>query len=170
MDGVRRPVHIAILTISDTRTRETDTSGDHLAEVVTQAGHTLADRRIVPDEPEAIRGTLAAWIQDPSVEVVLTSGGTGITGRDGTPEVLAALFTKEIPGFGELFRALSYEEIGASTIQSRALGGVAGTTLIFALPGSPGACRLAWTGILASQLDIDTRPCNFVQLLERLDE
>jgi molybdenum cofactor biosynthesis protein B len=170
MASVRRPVRIAILTISDTRTRENDTSGDTLSGAVTEAGHHVEDRRIVRDDPETIRDTLASWIANPAIETVLTSGGTGITGRDGTPEVLATLLTKEIPGFGELFRMLSYEEIGASTIQSRALGGVADTTLIFALPGSPGACRLAWAGILASQLDIDTRPCNFVQLLERLDE
>jgi molybdenum cofactor biosynthesis protein B len=170
MSAVRRPVRVAVLTISDSRTLETDTSGAYLVESIETAGHTLAGRTIVPDDAPEISACLQGWIADPAVEVVVSTGGTGITGRDGTPEVVSELVTKEIPGFGELFRWLSFEEIGASTIQSRALAGLARTTLIFALPGSTNACRLAWTRILSPQLDIDTRPCNFVELLPRLEE
>ncbi len=170
MASVRRPVRIAILTVSDSRTRETDTSGAYLVGAVEAEGHHLADRQLVSDDVGLIRAQLERWVASSDVEVVLTTGGTGITGRDSTPEAITALLTKEVPGFGELFRWLSYDEIGASTIQSRTLGGLAKTTLIFALPGSTGACRLGWERILKPQLDIDTRPCNFVELLPRLTE
>lgn len=170
MSGVLRPVSVAVLTISDSRTLETDSSGAYLVESIGSSGHRVGGRAIVPDDPNEIRTCLQTWIRDSDVEVVISTGGTGITGRDGTPEVVSELVTKEIPGFGELFRWLSFEDIGASTIQSRALGGLAHTTLIFALPGSTNACRLAWTRILKPQLDIDTRPCNFVDLLPRLEE
>ena len=170
MASVRRPVRIAILTVSDSRTRETDTSGAYLVGAVEAEGHHLADRQLVSDDVGLIRAQLERWVASSDVEVVLTTGGTGITGRDSTPEAITALLTKEVPGFGELFRWLSYDEIGASTIQSRTLGGLAKTTLIFALPGSTGACRLGWERILKPQLNIDTRPCNFVELLPRLTE
>lgn len=164
------PVRIAVMTVSDTRTPETDTSGDTLVERLTSAGHVLADRRIVKDDMEAITGQLRAWIADPEVEVVISTGGTGVTGRDVTPEAFAAVWEKEIAGFGELFRMLSYEKIGTSSLQSRATAGVAGGTYLFALPGSPGACRDGWDGILKYQLDYRHRPCNFVELLPRLKE
>jgi molybdenum cofactor biosynthesis protein B len=164
------PVRIAVMTVSDTRTPETDTSGDTLVERLTSAGHVLADRRIVKDDIEAITGQLRAWIADPEVEVVISTGGTGVTGRDVTPEAFAAVWEKEIAGFGELFRMLSYEKIGTSSLQSRATAGVAGGTYLFALPGSPGACRDGWDGILKYQLDYRHRPCNFVELLPRLKE
>ena len=170
MAAVRRPVRIAILTVSDSRTLETDTSGAYLVGAVEAEGHHLADRQLVSDDVALIRAQLERWVASSEVEVVLTTGGTGITGRDSTPEAITALLTKEIPGFGELFRWLSFDEIGASTIQSRTLGGLAQTTLIFALPGSTGACRLGWERILKPQLNIDTRPCNFVELLPRLTE
>ena len=170
MAPVRRPVRVAVLTISDSRTLETDTSGAYLISAAQEGGHILADRALVPDEPGEIRAQLERWIESADVEVVVSTGGTGITGRDGTPEVISSLLTKEIPGFGELFRWLSFEEIGASTIQSRAMAGLAQSTLVFALPGSTNACRLGWTRILRPQLDIDTRPCNFVDLLPRLEE
>ncbi len=170
MAAVRRPVRIAILTVSDSRTLETDTSGAYLVGAVEAEGHHLADRQLVSDDVALIRAQLERWVASSDVEVVLTTGGTGITGRDSTPEAITALLTKEIPGFGELFRWLSFDEIGASTIQSRTLGGLAQTTLIFALPGSTGACRLGWERILKPQLNIDTRPCNFVELLPRLTE
>lgn len=163
-----RPVRIAVLTISDTRTPETDHSGDRLAERLCSAGHLLAARAIVPDEMDAIVGALRGWIADDAVEVILTTGGTGVTARDITPEALAHVQDKEIPGFGELFRWLSYQSIGTSTIQSRATACVAGGTYIFALPGSTGAVTDAWDGILATQLDIRHRPCNFVELMPRL--
>lgn len=164
------PVRIAVMTVSDTRTPETDTSGDTLVERLTSAGHVLADRRIVKDDIEAITGQLRAWIADPEVEVVISTGGTGVTGRDVTPEAFAAVWEKEIAGFGELFRMLSYEKIGTSSLQSRATAGVAGGTYLFALPGSPGACRDGWDSILKYQLDYRHRPCNFVELLPRLKE
>lgn len=163
-----RQVRIAVLTISDTRTPETDRSGDRLVERLTGAGHLLAARAIVPDEMDAIVGALRGWIADDAVEVILTTGGTGVTARDITPEALAQVQDKEIPGFGELFRWLSYQSIGTSTIQSRATACVAGGTYIFALPGSTGAVTDAWDGILATQLDIRHRPCNFVELMPRL--
>lgn len=165
-----RPVRIAVLTVSDTRTLADDRSGDRLVERLTAAGHVLADRTIVTDDADLIVARLHRWIDDPQVEVVLTTGGTGVTGRDVTPEALARVWDKEIPGFGELFRWLSYQSIGTSTIQSRATAGVARGTYIFALPGSTGAVTDAWDGILASQLDVRHKPCNFVELLPRLEE
>jgi molybdenum cofactor biosynthesis protein B len=164
------PVRIAVLTVSDTRTLADDRSGDALVERLGSAGHVLADRAIVKDDVEAIVGRLRGWIADPDVDVVLSTGGTGVTGRDTTPEAFHAVFDKEIPGFGELFRWLSYQSIGTSTIQSRATAGVAGGTYLFALPGSTGACRDAWDGILSTQLDSRFRPCNFVELMPRLRE
>lgn len=164
------PVNIAVLTVSDSRTYETDTSGRTLVERLEAAGHRLADRRIVKDDFAAIVATLRAWIADPGVDVVISTGGTGVTGRDVTPEAVRAVMDKEIEGFGELFRWLSYAKIGTSTIQSRALAVVAGSTYIFAVPGSTGACRDAWDDILVHQLDSRFRPCNFVELLPRLKE
>lgn len=164
------PVRIAVLTVSDTRTLADDRSGDALVQRLTDAGHELADRAIVKDDVGAIEARLRAWVADPEVDVVLSTGGTGVTGRDTTPEAFHAVYDKEIPGFGELFRWLSYEKIGTSTIQSRATGGVAGGTYLFALPGSTGACKDAWDGILATQLDSRFRPCNFVELMPRLKE
>lgn len=164
------PVNIAVLTVSDTRTEETDKSGALLVERLKKAGHTLAEKAIVRDERAAIGAKLKQWIADPAVEVVLATGGTGVTGRDVTPEAFADVYEKEIPGFGELFRMLSYDLIATSTIQSRATAGVAGGTYLFALPGSTGACRDAWDGILEAQLDIRHKPCNFAELLPRLQE
>jgi molybdenum cofactor biosynthesis protein B len=170
-DGrVRRPVRIAVLTISDTRGLAEDRSGDALVERLGAAGHELADRAIVRDEVDLIVARLHGWIDDPAVEVVVTTGGTGVTGRDVTPEALARVVDKEIPGFGELFRWISFQKIGTSTIQSRACAGVARGTYIFALPGSTGAVKDGWDGILSQQLDIDHRPCNFVELMPRLEE
>jgi molybdenum cofactor biosynthesis protein B len=163
-------VNIAILTVSDTRKEETDKSGALLVEKLTKAGHTLAKKAIVRDEKAAIVVKLREWVADPAIDVVLATGGTGVTGRDVTPEAFFEIYEKEIPGFGELFRMLSYDLIGTSTIQSRATAGVAGGTYLFALPGSPGACRDAWDGILLSQLDIRHKPCNFAELLPRLQE
>ena len=163
-------LNIAVLTVSDTRTEADDKSGEVLVGRLTSAGHHLAGRAIVIDQQEAIAAALRPWIADPAVDVVLATGGTGLTGRDVTPEAFEALFDKEIPGFGELFRAISFAKIGASTIQSRATAGVAGGTYLFALPGSPGACRDAWDEILATQLDLRHRPCNFVELMPRLSE
>lgn len=165
-----RPLTIAILTISDTRTMDDDRSGDTLAGLATEAGHTVVARAIVKDDRAAIEGTLLAYSGRDDVEVVITTGGTGITGRDVTPEALEGVATKLIPGFGELFRSLSYAKIGTSTIQSRAMAAVVDTTLVFALPGSTGAVRDAWEGILASQLDSRHRPCNFAELIPRLGE
>ncbi len=165
-----RPVRIAVLTVSDTRSFEDDRSGDALVERLTGAGHELADRAIVPDDPELIVGKLHAWIDDEAVDCILTTGGTGVTGRDVTPEALERVADKMIPGFGELFRWLSFDKIGTSTIQSRATACVARGTYIFALPGSTGAVKDGWDGILASQLDIRHRPCNFVELMPRLME
>jgi molybdenum cofactor biosynthesis protein B len=164
------PLNIAVLTVSDTRNEETDKSGALLVEKLIGAGHTLAEKAIIRDEQAAIVAKLRTWIVDPAVEVVLATGGTGVTGRDVTPEAFAEVYEKEIPGFGELFRMLSYELISTSTIQSRATAGVAGGTYLFALPGSTGACRDAWDGILLSQLDIRHKPCNFAELLPRLQE
>ena len=164
------PVRIAVLTVSDTRTLADDRSGNTLVDRLTGAGHILADRLIVTDDRSAIVARLHAWIDDPQIDVILTTGGTGVTGRDVTPEALAQVQDKEIPGFGELFRWLSYQSIGTSTIQSRATACVARGTYIFALPGSTGAVRDAWDGILASQLDSRFRPCNFVELMPRLTE
>lgn len=164
------PVRIAVLTVSDTRTLADDRSGDTLVDRLTTAGHALANRRIVRDDVDLIVAQLEAWIADSGVDCVITTGGTGVTGRDVTPEALARVWDKEIPGFGELFRWLSYRTIGTSTIQSRATAGVARGTYIFALPGSTGAVKDAWDGILASQLDSRHRPCNFVELMPRLQE
>ncbi len=164
------PVNIAVLTVSDSRTVDNDTSGRTLVERIEAAGHRVADRRIVADETDLIRARLQAWIADPDVDVVIATGGTGVTGRDVTPEAFHAVMDKEIPGFGELFRWLSYQKIGTSTVQSRALGVVAGGTYLFALPGSPGACKDAWDGILVQQLDSRHKPCNFVELMPRLME
>lgn len=164
------PVNIAVMTVSDTRTLADDRSGDALAERLTGAGHRLGARAIVKDDVAAIRAQVQAWIADSEIDVVLTTGGTGVTGRDVTPEAVEALFDKPIPGFGELFRQLSYAKVGTSTIQSRATGGVANGTYIFALPGSPSACRDAWDDILVFQLDNRHRPCNLVELMPRLRE
>ena len=161
---------IAVLTVSDTRGPSEDTSGDYLAEQLAAAGHRLAGRRIVRDDVYLIRAVASAWIAAPEVQVVLTTGGTGFTGRDSTPEALLPLFDKTIGGFGELFRQVSYAEIGSSTIQSRAVGGLANGTLIFAMPGSTGACRTAWEKILRNQLDASFKPCNFAELLPRFRE
>ena len=165
-----QPLRISVLVISDTRTADTDTSGKILAERLTEAGHTLAEKCFVPDDKYQIRAVLSRWIVDPAVDIVLTTGGTGLTGRDGTPEAVRPLFDKVIEGFGEMFRWLSYEEISTSTIQSRVTAGVANGTYIFCLPGSSGACRTGWDKILATQLDIRSRPCNFAELLPRLTE
>lgn len=165
-----RPVQIAVLTVSDTRDLASDRSGDTLAERVSAAGHVLRDRAIVRDEAEVIEAQLRGWIADREVDCVITTGGTGITGRDVTPEAFARVLEKEIQGFGELFRILSYQKIGTSTIQTRAIGGVAGGTYLFALPGSTGACKDAWDDILVWQLDNRHRPCNLVELMPRLRE
>jgi molybdenum cofactor biosynthesis protein B len=164
------PVNIAVLTVSDTRTIETDTSGQTLVDRLTTAGHRLADRAIVKDDAPTIEARFRSWIADPAVDVVISTGGTGVTGRDVTPEAFARVIEKEIPGFGELFRWLSYQKVGTSTIQSRAMAGVAGGTYLFALPGSSGAVKDAWDDILATQLDNRHRPCNFVELMPRLQE
>ena len=164
------PVHIAVLTVSDTRTLEDDKSGRMLAELIAADGHIVARREIVRDDIAAIAARLRAYIDDPEIDVAIATGGTGVTGRDVTPEAFGRVYEKEIAGFGELFRRLSEAKIGTSAIQSRATAGVAGGTYLFALPGSPGACRDGWDGILASQLDIRHRPCNFAELLPRLRE
>lgn len=164
------PVNIAVLTVSDTRTLKDDKSGDMLVDRIAGAGHVLVDRAIVADDVKKITAKLRAWIRKKDVDVVLATGGTGVTGRDVTPEAFEAVYDKAIPGFGELFRMLSYEKIGTSTIQSRATGGVAGGTYLFALPGSPSACRDAWDDILVFQLDYRFKPCNFVELMPRLKE
>jgi molybdenum cofactor biosynthesis protein B len=164
------PLNIAVLTVSDTRTLADDASGATLAERITAAGHRLAARAVVPDDVEAIRSRVKAWIADPGVDVVITTGGTGFTGRDVTPEALEPLFEKRMEGFATLFLLVSREKIGTSAIQTRATGGVAGATYIFCLPGSPGACRDAWDEILVHQLDYRYRPCNFVEIMPRLDE
>lgn len=163
-------VNIALLTVSDTRSAADDKSGDTLAERIAAAGHAVRDRRIVRDDQAAIEVLLKAWIADPEIDTVIATGGTGVTGRDVTPEAFHAVYEKQIPGFGELFRWLSYDKIGTSTIQSRATAGVAGGTYLFALPGSPSACRDAWDLILKDQLDNRFRPCNFVELMPRLLE
>ena len=164
------PVNIAVLTVSDTRTPDTDRSGQTLVERIEKAGHRVAARDIVPDEKDAVIARLKAWIADADIDAVIATGGTGVTGRDITPEAFQAVYEKEIPGFGELFRWLSFQKIKTSTIQSRATAGVAGGTYLFALPGSPGACRDAWDEILVHQLDSRFKPCNFVELMPRLKE
>lgn len=168
---VFKPINIAVLTVSDTRTPETDTSGDILAARVTGAGHHLVARTIVKDDAALLAAHFEAWVDDPAVDAVVSTGGTGLTGRDVTPEALAMVQgAREIPGFGELFRWLSYKSIGTSTVQSRAMAVVARGTYIFALPGSNGAVKDGWDGILAEQLDSRNRPCNFVELMPRLRE
>jgi molybdenum cofactor biosynthesis protein B len=164
------PVNIAVMTVSDTRTEADDRSGQTLVDRLTEAGHRLADRAIVKDDVATIVDRLRAWIENPDVDVVISTGGTGVTGRDVTPEAFESVYEKKIEGFGELFRMLSYKLIGTSTIQSRATGGVAGGTYLFALPGSTGACKDGWDGILKDQLDARFRPCNFVELMPRLQE
>ncbi|MDD9902435.1 MAG: molybdenum cofactor biosynthesis protein B [Rhodospirillaceae bacterium] len=163
-------VSIAVLTVSDTRTEADDRSGDTLVERLTAAGHTLADRAIVKDDADAIETKLRAWIDDPNIDCVITTGGTGVTGRDVTPEALDRVCEKKIPGFGELFRWISFQKIGTSTIQSRADAGVAAGTYLFVLPGSTGACKDGWDEILVHQLDYRFTPCNFVELMPRLQE
>ena len=164
MDG---SLNIAVLTVSDTRTTANDTSGDYLCEALAEAGHTLAERRIVIDDVYQMRAAVSQWIADAAVKVILLTGGTGFTTRDSTPEAVRPLLDTEVTGFGELFRQLSYAEIGTSTVQSRALAGIANGTMVFCIPGSTGACKTAWTGILREQLDINFRPCNFAELLKK---
>ena len=158
-------LNVAVLTVSDTRTMDTDTSGQFLETSLLESGHTLADRSIVIDDVYQIRARLSAWIADATVNAVLVTGGTGFSGRDSTPEAVSPLFDKTIEGFGEVFRALSFDEIGSSTIQSRAIAGLANRTAIFCMPGSTGACKTAWNGLIRDQLDAAHRPCNFVQVL-----
>jgi len=164
------PVSIAVLTVSDTRVEADDRSGAALVQRLTGAGHRLADRRLVADDIHQIRALVSAWIADGGIQTVITTGGTGVSGRDGSPEALTPLLDKTLDGFGEMFRALSYEEIGTSTLQSRALAGVANGTYVFVLPGSPGACALAWEKLIRHQLDYRTRPCNLVEMMPRLLE
>jgi len=164
------PLSICVLTISDTRTEDTDKSGRLLADRLTAADHRLHEKCIVPDDIYRIRAVVSGWIADPEVNAVISTGGTGVTGRDGTPEAVSPLLDKTIDGFGEVFRTISYQEIRTSTIQSRALAGVANATYIFCLPGSSGACRTAWDKLIVDQLDYRTRPCNLVELMPRLLE
>ncbi|WP_353571265.1 molybdenum cofactor biosynthesis protein B [Candidatus Albibeggiatoa sp. nov. BB20] len=165
-----KSLNISILTVSDSRTEETDKSGKTLVERLTQAGHQVSEKAIVPDDIYQIRAMVSKWIADDATDVVITSGGTGVTGRDGTPEAVTPLLDKMIDGFGEIFRFLSYEEINTSTLQSRALAGVANGTYIFCVPGSTGACRTAWDKLIKEQLDARTRPCNLTELMPRLLE
>ncbi|RWX77157.1 molybdenum cofactor biosynthesis protein B [Neorhizobium lilium] len=164
------PVGIAVLTVSDTRSLADDKSGDTLAGRITEAGHMLKARAIVPDDRQEIASQVRAWTLDPEIDVVITTGGTGFTGRDVTPEALEPLFEKRMDGFSEVFHRISYDKIGTSTIQSRATGGVANATFIFVLPGSPGACKDAWDAIIKAQLDYRHMPCNFIEIMPRLDE
>lgn len=165
-----QPIGIAVLTVSDTRTSDDDKSGDLLVERILEAGHALISRTIVHDDIDEIRAMVSLWIKDPEIDCVISTGGTGVTGRDVTPEALKGIFDKEIEGFGEMFRWLSFAKIGTSALQSRAIGGVAGGTYIFGLPGSPSACRDGWDQILKWQLDIRHQPCNFVEIMPRLME
>tara|TARA_R110000764_G_scaffold112761_10_gene199853 strand:+ start:84439 stop:84975 length:537 start_codon:yes stop_codon:yes gene_type:complete len=169
-DAPFTPLSIAVLTVSDTRTIDTDTSGQLLADSLSEAGHHLADRQLQPDDIYQIRAVVSVWIARPDVQVVLITGGTGFTGRDSTPEAITPLLDKMVDGFGELFRHISWQEIGTSTLQSRALAGLANRTLIVCVPGSTNACRTAWTKILQEQLDSRTRPCNFVQHLGSVEQ
>ena len=164
------PVRIAVLTVSDTRSLAEDRSGDTLASRIAEAGHVLADRAIVTDDRDAIRERVLDWSRDKTVDVVITTGGTGFTGRDVTPEALEPMFEKRMDGFSEVFHRISFDKIGTSTVQSRATGGVVNATFVFVLPGSPGACKDAWDGILKAQLDYRHMPCNFVEIMPRLDE
>ncbi len=165
-----KPLNIAVLTISDTRTEEEDVSGKKLVTALTESGHQHYEKALVRDDKYAIRAVVSRWIADPEVDVVLTTGGTGITGRDGTPEAIKPLMDKEIEGFGEMFRVLSYDDIKTSTLQSRTVAGVANATYLFVLPGSSSACMTAWEKLISHQLDARTRPCNLVQLMPRLNE
>lgn len=165
-----RPVRIAVLIVSDTRTLETDTSGATLVQRIAEAGHSVADRRILPDEKSAIRAQVSAWIADPAVDVVITSGGTGLTGRDVTPEAVTPLFDKVIEGFSVIFHQVSYQSVGLSTLQSRAVAGLASGTFIFCLPGSTGAVKDGWDKVISHQLDSRYKPCNLVELMPRLTE
>lgn len=169
-DAEFKSLNIAVLTVSDTRGEEEDISGKLLVEKLVEAGHQCVEKSIVKDDIFAIRAIVSKWIADPEVDAVLSTGGTGITGRDGTPEAVSVLLAKQIDGFGELFRHLSYLEIDTSSLQSRALAGVANSTFVFVLPGSSGACRLAWDKIISAQLDNRTKPCNLFMLMPRLDE
>ncbi|MEN9849622.1 MAG: hypothetical protein RL368_2362 [Pseudomonadota bacterium] len=164
------PLNIAILTVSDSRTEANDTSGQTLVERLSAAGHKLAAKQITPDDIYKIRAVVSAWIANPDIQVIISTGGTGVTGRDGTPEAIAPLLDKQLDGFGEMFRYLSYEEIGTSTIQSRALAGVANGTYLFCLPGSTGACKTAWDKLIKTQLDYRTQPCNLAEVMPRLLE
>lgn len=165
-----KPLNIAVLTVSDTRTEADDLSGSTLVSGLTDAGHNLQDKKIVPDDIYQIRAIISQWIADPQVHAIISTGGTGVTGRDGTPEAVAPLLDKILDGFGEIFRMLSYQDIKSSTMQSRAIAGVANGTYIFCVPGSSGACRTAWHSLIKDQLDYRTRPCNLVQLMPRLLE
>jgi molybdenum cofactor biosynthesis protein B len=164
------PLRLCVLTVSDTRTFAEDTSGDFLAAALVEAGHRLAERALLPDDRYQLRAVVSRWIAEADIDGILVTGGTGFTGRDSTPEALLPLLDKEMPGFGELFRALSFEEIGTSTLQSRAFAGLANGTFLFALPGSTSACRTAWERIIRAQLDVRTRPCNLATLRPRLRE
>ena len=164
------PLNIAILTLSDSRSLENDISGQVLVDKLTEAGHILADRAIIRDDKDDLRTQLKKWISDDNIQVIISTGGTGLTGRDITPEIFHEFYDKEIEGFGEIFRAISFKIIGTSTLQSRATGGVANGTYMFAVPGSPGACKDAWNHIFAEQLDIRFRPCNFAEMMPRLKE
>lgn len=165
-----RPLWIAVLTVSDSRTLADDTSGDYLVDALKTAGHSLSDRAILPDDKYALRAKVSQWIADDRIDGILVTGGTGFTGRDATPEALLPLLDKQMPGFGEMFRALSFEDIGTSTLQSRAFAGLANATFVFCLPGSPSACRTAWEKLLRAQLDSRTKPCNLANLRPRLRE
>lgn len=164
------PLHLCVLTVSDSRSLAEDSSGDYLVQSLTQAGHHLADRKLLPDDRYRMRAVVSQWIADPAIDGILVTGGTGFTGRDSTPEALLPLLDKEMPGFGELFRAISFDEIGTSTLQSRAFAGLANATFLFCLPGSTSACRTAWEKIVGAQLDARTRPCNLATLRPRLKE
>lgn len=164
------PLNIAVLTVSDTRSELDDVSGQSLATGLTQAGHRLHDKKIVPDDIYQIRAIISQWIADPAINAIITTGGTGVTGRDGTPEAVTPLLDKVLDGFGEVFRMISYQDIKSSTMQSRAVAGVANATYVFCVPGSSGACRTAWEHLIKDQLDARTRPCNLVQLMPRLLE
>ena len=165
-----RPLWIAVLTVSDSRTLADDTSGDYLVDALKTAGHSLSDRAILPDDKYALRAKVSQWIADDRIDGILVTGGTGFTGRDATPEALLPLLDKQMPGFGEMFRALSFDDIGTSTLQSRAFAGLANATFVFCLPGSPSACRTAWEKLLRAQLDSRTKPCNLANLRPRLRE
>ncbi|MEH6580937.1 MAG: molybdenum cofactor biosynthesis protein B [Halioglobus sp.] len=164
-DEIAQPLAVAVLTVSDTRTEESDTSGQYLVTALEAAGHSATDKRIVIDDIYQIRAELSRWIANADIHAIMITGGTGFSGRDSTPEAVRPLFDKEVDGFGEVFRTLSYQEIGSSTVQSRALAGFANGTVIFCMPGSTGACRTAWEGIIRDQLDSSYRPCNFVGVM-----